>query len=221
MATFTSNSIELNGGAKFQGGSNGFLADAPAGTVIKSGSYYTGSGPGASTTSSSRTPYTININGTGQKLFNLTKASDDVLVFNKISNSSHLEITPNFHLYNGAGNSGAGLILKFSINNGGSYLTVPDTGLGVTSGLDSQGSIYSSWGFGGYGGATSDAVNPTYNTYHMSQGTNFNDILTKTGDVRFFFQGMTHSSSDTIYWLSYQSNSWLKAGFIHVKEIKV
>ena len=213
--------LNLGGGASFTGGSNGFLADAPSGTVIKSGSYYTGSGPGASTTSSSRTPYTININGTGQKGFNITKSSADVIVFNKISNSSHLEITPNFHLYNNAGNSGAGLILKFSINNGGSYLTVPDTGLGVTSGLDSQGSIYSSWGFGGYGGATSDAVNPTYNTYHMSQGTNFNDILTKTGDVRFFFQGMTHSSSDTIYWLSYQSNSWLKAGFIHVKEIKV
>ena len=213
--------LNLGGGASFTGGSGGFLADAPSGTVIKSGSYYTGSGPGASTTSSSRTPYTININGTGQKGFNITKSSADVIVFNKISNSSHLEITPNFHLYNGAGNSGAGLILKFSINNGGSYLTVPDTGLGVTSGLDSQGSIYSSWGFGGYGGATSDAVNPTYNTYHMSQGTNFNDILTKTGDVRFFFQGMTHSSSDTIYWLSYQSNSWLKAGFIHVKEIKV
>ena len=213
--------LNLGGGANFTGGSGGFLADAPSGTVIKSGSYYTGSGPGASTTSSSNTPYTININGTGQKLFNLAKASDDVLIFNKISNSSHLEITPNFHLYNANGTSGAGLILKFSIDGGSSYLTVPDTGLGVINGLDSKGSIYSSWGFGGYGGATSDAVNPTYNTYHMSQGTNFNDILTKTGNVQFFFQGITHSSSDTIYWLSYQANSWLKSGFIHVKEIKV
>ena len=213
--------LNLGGGAVFTGGSGGFLADAPSGTVIKSGSYYTGSGPEASTTSTSSTPYTININGTGQKLFNLTKASDDVLIFNKISNSSHLEITPNFHLYNSNGTSGSGLILKLSIDGGSSYLTVPDTGLGVTSGLDSKGSIYSTWGFGGYGGATSDAVNPTYNTYHMSQGTNFNDILTKTGNVQFYFQGITHSSSDTVYWLSFQSNSWLKAGFIHVKEIKV
>ena len=213
--------LNLGGGASFTGGSGGFLADAPPGTIIKSGSYYTGSGSGASTTSSSRTPYTININGTGQKGFNITKSSDDVIVFNKISNSSHLEITANFHLYNANGNSGAGLILKLSIDDRSTFLTVPDTGLGVTSGLDSQGSIYSSWGFGGYGGGTSDAVDPTYNTYHMSEGTNFNDILTKTGDVHIYFQGMTHSSSDTIYWLSYQSNSWLKAGFIHVKEIKV
>ena len=213
--------LNLGNGASFTGGSGGFLSDAPSGTVIKSGSYYTRSGSGASTTSSSNTPYTLNINGTGQKLFNLTKASDDVIVFNKISNSSHLEITANFHLYNANGNSGAGLVLKLSIDDRSTYLTVPDTGLGVTSGLDSQGSIYSSWGFGGYGGGTSDAVNQTYNTYHMSAGTNFNDILTKTGNVRIYFQGITHSSSDNIYWLSYQASSWLKAGFIHVKEIKV
>ena len=42
IATFTSNSIELNGGAKFIGGTGGFLADAPSGTIIKTGSYYTG-----------------------------------------------------------------------------------------------------------------------------------------------------------------------------------
>ena len=221
MATFTGNSIELNGGAKFEGGSNGFLSDAPPGTIIKSGSYYTGSGSGAQTTSTSRTPYTININGTGQKGFNITKSSDDVIAFNKVSNSSHLEITANFHLYNSVGGSGCGLILRLSIDDRSTFLTVPDTGLGVQNGLDSQGSIYSSWGMGGYGGATSEAFDPTYNTYHMSSGTNFNDILTKTGDVHIYFQGMTHTSGDTAYWLSYQSNSWLKAGFIHVKEIKV
>ena len=221
MATFTGNSIELNGGAKFEGGSNGFLSDAPPGTIIKSGSYYTGSGSGAQTTSTSRTPYTININGTGQKGFNITKSSDDVIAFNKVSNSSHLEITANFHLYNSVGGSGCGLILRLSIDDRANFLVVPDTGLGVQNGLDSQGSIYSSWGMGGYGGATSEAFDPTYNTYHMSSGTNFNDILTKTGDVHIYFQGMTHTSGDTAYWLSYQSNSWLKAGFIHVKEIKV
>ena len=43
MATFTSNSIELNGGAII-GGTGGFLADAPSGTIIKTGSYYTGAG---------------------------------------------------------------------------------------------------------------------------------------------------------------------------------
>ena len=221
MATFTGNSIELNGGAKFEGGSGGFLADAPPGTIIKSGSYYTGSGSGAQTTSTSRTPYTININGTGQKGFNITKSSDDVIAFNKVSNSSHLEITANFHLYNSVGGSGCGLILRLSIDDRSTFLVVPDTGLGVQNGLDSQGSIYSSWGMGGYGGQTSEAFDPTYNTYHMSSGTNFNDILTKTGDVHIYFQGMTHTSGDTAYWLSYQSNSWLKAGFIHVKEIKV
>ena len=164
MATFTGNSIELNGGAKFEGGSNGFLSDAPPGTIIKSGSYYTGSGSGAQTTSTSRTPYTININGTGQKGFNITKSSDDVIAFNKVSNSSHLEITANFHLYNSVGGSGCGLILKLSIDDRSTFLTVPDTGLGVQNGLDSQGSIYSSWGMGGYGGATSEAFDPTYNT---------------------------------------------------------
>ena len=35
MATFTANSIELNGGAKFEGGSSGFLSDAPSGTPIQ------------------------------------------------------------------------------------------------------------------------------------------------------------------------------------------
>ena len=35
MATFTANSIELNGGAKFEGGSGGFLSDAPSGSPIQ------------------------------------------------------------------------------------------------------------------------------------------------------------------------------------------
>ena len=36
--------LNLGNGASFTGGSGGFLSDAPSGTVIKSGSYYTGSG---------------------------------------------------------------------------------------------------------------------------------------------------------------------------------
>ena len=47
--------LNLGGGASFTGGTSGFLANAPSGTIIKTGSYYTGAGSGASTTSSSTT----------------------------------------------------------------------------------------------------------------------------------------------------------------------
>ena len=217
MATFTANSIELNGGAKFEGGSGGFLADAPSGTIIKTGSYYTGAGSGASTTSSSTSFYTININGSGQKLRNMTKASDHVLAYNKISNDSHLHINVEFPTYLDSGNNGMGFRVRLSVDGGSNYLYIPDNVTISDTNQNSEHSLWASWGLNGYGGHTADHLSCKYTT--DSYTANTDTIRTHTGEVRIYFEGKVHASGDTAYWISY-SNSWAKAGYVYIEEVK-
>tara|TARA_B100000925_G_scaffold75549_1_gene53272 strand:+ start:3494 stop:4153 length:660 start_codon:yes stop_codon:yes gene_type:complete len=218
MATFTANSIQFNGGAKFEGASGGFLADAPSGTIIKSGSYYTGVGQNAGTTSTSTTFYTININGIGQRIRNMTKAGDDTLVFNKISNDSHLEISVEFPTYVDNGANGLGFRVRLSVDNGSNWLYIPDNVTNNTnSSYNSQHSIWSTWGLNGYGGHTADHLSCRYTT--DSYTTNADTIRTHTGNTRIYFEGRSHGSADTAYWINYHT-SWDKAGYVYVSEIK-
>ena len=213
-----SGTVNLGGGASFTGGTSGFLANAPSGTIIKTGSYYTGSGTGASTTSSSGTYYTININGSGQVLRNMTKAGDDLLAYNKISNDSHLHINVEFPTYLDSGTNGMGFRVRLSVDGGSNYLYIPDN-LGVSdTGSDSENSLWASWGLNGYGGHTADHLSCKYTT--DSYTANADTIRTHTGEVRIYFEGRVHASgSDTAYWISY-SNQWRKAGYVYIEEVK-
>jgi len=217
MATFSANSIELNGGARFEGGSNGFLADSPSGTIIKSASYYTGTGTGAGTSSNSTTFFTISINGTGQRIRNMTKVSDHVLGFNKISNDSHLEINVDFPTYISPGNHGCGFRVRLSVDNGSNYLYIPDNVTNNTNSSYNSGySIWSTWGLNGYGGNTSDHLSCRYTT--DSYTANADTIRTYTGNVQIYFEARAHSS-DTVYFINYLT-VWDKAGYVYVQEIK-
>ena len=213
-----SGTVNLGGGASFTGGTSGFLANAPSGTIIKTGSYYTGSGTGASSTSSSGTYYTININGSGQVLRNMTKAGDDLLAYNKISNDSHLHINVEFPTYLDSGTNGMGFRVRLSVDGGSNYLYIPDN-LGVSdTGSDSENSLWASWGLNGYGGHTADHLSCKYTT--DSYTANADTIRTYTGEVRMYFEGRVHNTGgDTAYWISY-SNSWRKAGYVYIEEVK-
>ena len=210
--------LNLGGGASFIGGSNGFLADAPSGTIIKTGSYYTGAGTGASTTSSSGTYYTISINGTGQRLRNMTKASDHVLAYNKISNDSHLFINVEFPTYLDGGTNGMGFRVRLSVDGGSNYLYIPDNVTISDTNQNSEHSLWASWGLNGYGGHTADHLSCKYTT--DSYTANADTIRTYTGEVRMYFEGRVHNSGgDTAYWINY-SNNWQKAGYVYIDEVK-
>ena len=210
--------LELGNGAVFESAANGFLADAPSGTIIKSASYYTGAGGGAGTTSSSTSFYTIQINGTGQRIRNMTKLNANTLLFNKVSNDSHLEIGVEFPTYLDSGTNGMGFRVRLSVDGGSNYLYIPDN-LGVSdTGSDSENSLWASWGLNGYGGHTADHLSCKYTT--DSYTANADTIRTHTGEVRIYFEGRVHASgSDTAYWISY-SNQWRKAGYVYIEEVK-
>ena len=210
--------LELGNGAVFESAANGFLADAPSGTIIKSASYYTGAGSGAGTSSSSTSFYTIQINGTGQRIRNMTKLNANTLLFNKVSNDSHLEIGVEFPTYLDNGGNGLAFRVRLSVDNGSNYLYIPDNVLSNTnSSYNSEYSIWSTWGLNGYGGHTADHLSCRYTT--DSYTANADTIRTHTGNVRIYFEGKVYSSSDTAYWINY-SSSWDKAGYVYVSEIK-
>ena len=81
----------------------------PAGQIVKVGSYNTGTGSGALTSTTSTSWFTVAINGNNQKAHNLSQ-SGSVITFNK-SAGSDLYITMNFPTYNNAGNAGHGFRL--------------------------------------------------------------------------------------------------------------
>ena len=211
--------LELGNGAVFESAANGFLADAPSGTIIKSASYYTGAGGGAGTTSSSTSFYTIQINGTGQRIRNMTKLNANTLLFNKVSNDSHLEIGVEFPTYLDSGNNGLAFRVRLSVDNGSNYLYIPDNVLSNTnSSYNSEYSIWSTWGLNGYGGHTADHLSCRYTT--DSYTANADTIRTYTGEVRMYFEGRVHNSGgDTAYWINY-SNNWQKAGYVYIDEVK-
>ena len=191
--------LNLGSSAIFSGSSGG-LTNAPSGTIIKNGSYVTGTGTGAQTVISTTTWTNLNINGgTGQVSHNITKPSANVLAFNKVSNNSHLEITCYFPVYITYSSTFIGIALLSSHDGGTNYY--------VTSGL-SQGPYHAfGAGGGGFGGTSgnnvSNIVSYTWNTSdNTSQSSTW---LTKTGECRFYFQARnwTQPSNFVSYWIDY------------------
>ena len=148
----------------------------------------------------------------------MTKASDHVLAYNKISNDSHLFINVEFPTYLDGGTNGMGFRVRLSVDGGSNYLQIPDNCTGSDNGANnSQNSIWASWGLNGYGGHTADHLSCKYTT--DSYTANADTIRTHTGEVRIYFEGKVHASGDTAYWISY-SNSWAKAGYVYIEEVK-
>ena len=184
----------------------GSWVDAPVGTIIKRGSYNTGSGSNARTTISATTWTTINVNGTGQAGLGIGKFSDDGLTFEKISNKSHLEITINFPVYV-SGTSGGGIRCQASYDNGSNYTILGNLSEGPFHG----------WGAApGHGTAGAGGIFYTWSTYdNASERLNW---LGHTGTVRFYFQGKAWDTNQLVYYIDYNA-TYPKEGTIQVSEI--
>ena len=130
----TGNTFTTNANLNF----GGSWVDAPVGTIIKRGSYNTGHGVEARTTTASTSWSVINVNGTDQAGFGIGKYSNDGLTFNKISPKSHLEITINFPVYVGGTSGGGGIFCSIGVNGTGGTACLD--GGGVPGGGTSSGS---------------------------------------------------------------------------------
>ena len=209
--------LNLGSSAIFSGSSGG-LTNAPSGTVIKNGSYVTGTGTGARTVINSTNWTTLGINGsTGQVTYNITKPSANVLAFNKVSNNSYLEVACYFPVYMTNTQSYTGIKLMSSHDGGSNYYE--------TSGL-TQGPFHA---WGASGGAHyintnhSDIVSYTWNTSdNTSQSSTW---LAKTGECRFYFQvrNWTQTTTFTSYWIDYTNDddniNYPRVGKIIIREV--
>lgn len=198
--------LQLGNNANFSGGSSGFLADAPIGTVIKNAVYNTGYGAsGAQTVSNSTSHYTINIGGTSNHAFNCSE-SGNVLSYTKISNTSHLRVGVQLPVYGTTMNNGCGVRIQASNNNGSSYHIMGELSEGTNDG----------WGHHGYAQPYhSGTVTFAVTTYdNSSERSNW---YSRQGDCKFYIQARSWSSSDTYYWITYPGHN--KYGFIYIEEI--
>tara|TARA_R100000005_G_C4911487_1_gene148957 strand:+ start:85 stop:720 length:636 start_codon:yes stop_codon:yes gene_type:complete len=184
----------------------GNWTDAPAGTQIKYGSYYTGYGVGARTVTSSTSWTNVNINGTNQHGENIGKHSDDVLTFNKISNKSHLEVSIFFPVYLQGGTNGGGIRCQASHDSGSNYHRLSNLDNGPFHG----------WGAMGYGGNDAESLVYTWST--SDNLTHRNTWKTKTGECRIYFETKSWSAGNTVYLIDYD-NSYPKVGKVIIREI--
>jgi len=166
--------------------SDGYMTVAPSGMMIRSGFYDPGTGTDATTSTTSATFTTLNVNGTGQVGHNIGKFSDDGLTYNKVSSNSHLNISVSLPFYLANGATGFGIRALLSTDDGSNYSVVTGLGNGPAD----------KWGAGGYGGNTSGILNYTWNTRMNSARASA--ILAKTGTIRFYFEVAVWSSSDTL-----------------------
>jgi|TARA_Y100000287_G_scaffold34354_1_gene25749 hypothetical protein len=204
--------LNLGSSAIFSGSSGG-LTNAPSGTVIKNGSYVTGTGTGARTVINSTNWTTLGINGsTGQVTYNITKPSANVLAFNKVSNNSYLEVACYFPVYMTNTQSYTGIKLMSSHDGGSNYYETS----GLTQGpFDNWGA---SGGVHGSGSTVSDIVSYIWNTTdNTSQSSNW---LTKTGECRFYFEVKHYSQPTgfTSYWIDF-SDVYPRVGKIIIREV--
>tara|TARA_B100001057_G_scaffold87953_3_gene83940 strand:- start:19009 stop:21078 length:2070 start_codon:yes stop_codon:yes gene_type:complete len=185
--------------------SEGYLNPAPSGMVIRSGFYDPGTGTNATTSTTSSTFTTLNVDGTGQVGHNIGKFSTDGLTYTKVSSNSHLNISISIPFYLATGGTGFGIRALLSTDDGNNYYVVT----GLSNGPADK------WGAGGYGGNTSGILNYTWNTRMNSSRASA--ILSKTGTIRFYFQVAVWSSSDTLTIGDYPSYN--KKSSIIVQEI--
>ena len=210
--------LNLGSGAIFSGNSGG-LSNSPSGTIIKNGSYVTGTGTGAQTAISTQSWTDLNINGsTGQVSHNITKPSANVLAFNKVSNNSHLEITCYFPAYTIYTSNFIGIKLMSSHNGGTNYYE--------TSGLSDG--PYHAWGAGGSGLGNTDSDNQSNivsYTWNTSDNTSQSSTwLTKTGECRFYFQArnwLSTPSNFVSYWIDYTNanGNYPRVGKVIIRKV--
>ena len=184
----------------------GNWTDAPLGTQIKYGSYYTGHGAGARTVTTSTSWTTVNINGTNQHGENIGKYSDDVITFNKISNRSHLEVSIFFPVYSTGGTTGGGIRCQASHDSGSNYHLLSNLTQGPFDG----------WGAFGYGDNDAEALSYTWNT--SDNPTHSATWKAKTGECRIYWEMRMWSSGTTTYMIDY-SDSNPKVGKVVIREI--
>lgn len=197
--------LQLGNNANFSGGSSGYLADAPIGTVIQQANYNTGYGASARTITNATSFYTIAIGGSNNHSFNCSE-SGNVITFNKLSNTSHIKIKCQFPIYATGLNNGFGMRIQGSNNGASSYHHLGELSQGPNNG----------WGMHGYCGTLSGTITWGTTTYDRSdQRSNW---YAKTGNVYFYFQGRSWSTSETAYWIDYD-NSYPKYGHVWIEEI--
>ena len=204
MAVITSQ-VQLGNNANFSGGSSGFLADAPIGTVIKNAVYNTGYGSGAQTVSSSTNHYTIAIGGTNNYAYNCSE-SGNVVTYNKISNTSHLNVYYQLPVYGTTQNNGCGVRVQASNNDGSSYHHMLELSEGTNHG----------WGNHGYAQPNhAGTITFALTTYDRSDERS--NWYSRQGDCKFYIEARSWSSTDGYYWITYPGHN--KYGFIYIEEI--
>ena len=184
----------------------GSWVDAPIGTQVKYGAYYTGHGVGARTVTASTSWTNVNINGTNQHGENIGKHSDDVITFNKISNKSHLEVSIFFPVYLAGGTNGGGIRCQASHDSGSNYHKLSNLEQGPFHG----------WGAMGYGGNDAESLVYTWST--SDNLTHRNTWKTKTGECRIYFETRSWSAGNTVYIIDY-NDDYQKVGKIIIREI--
>lgn len=203
MGTLNVSNLNISGGLDF---GSATWQNAPVGTQVKYGSYYTGYGSGARTVTTSQSWTVANINGTNQNGEGIGKFSDDGLTFNKISSSSHLEISCFFPVYSAGGTAGGGLRLQASHDGGSNFHILGNLTNGPGDG----------WGLMGYGGNDAEVISFTWNT--SDNITHRNTWKAKTGECRFYFEVYAWASTTAIYLIDYNA-SYPKWGKVIVREI--
>jgi len=204
VAVITSQ-LQLGNNANFSGGSSGFLADAPIGTVIKNAVYNTGYGSGAQTVSSSTSHYTVNIGGTNNYAYNCSE-SGNVISYTKISNTSHLRVGLQLPVYGTTQNNGCGVRIQASNNAGSSYHHMGELSEGTNDG----------WGHHGYAQPNhAGTITFALTTYDRSDERS--NWYSRQGDCKFYIEARSWSSTDSYYWITYPGHN--KYGFIYIEEI--
>ena len=202
MGTLNVSNVNATGNLNLAGS----WTDAPLGTQIKYGSYYTGTGEGARTSTSSTSWTVININGTNQHGENIGKFSDDGLTFTKISNKSHLEISIFFPVYATGGTVGGGIRCQSSHDGGSNYHTLSNLSEGPFDG----------WGAFGYGGNDAEVVTYTWNT--SDNPTHRDTWKAKTGECRIYFEVRMWTTATTGYMIDYD-DIHPRVGKVIIREI--
>ena len=195
-------------GVDFSGNLNfgGNWTDAPVGTTIKTGHWSTGYGTASGLITSSGSLADIGMTGTNANGFGITSNGAE-LTFNKISNKSHLLITIHFPTYvSNTGDLGCGLA-AYAMHDGSNWVRIDSTA--------SHGP-WDYWGALGYGSNAAGTINYTFSTSTLASARS--SFLAKTGDVKIKFQGRSHNTNTTIYFLTYGASN-PKEGTIQVQEV--
>jgi hypothetical protein len=173
------------------------------GAIIKTQHYNTGYGSGARTTTTSTSFVTAAIGGTGLT-GDRNNSNNNILKYTKVYGDSQLMVKVSFPFYITPGSSGFGIRCQTTI--GGNNYIVDPIDNGPAHG----------WGAGGYGGSTSGVFNFSWFTGDKSSVYNILDGY--TGPIEFWFQVMSWTSSDTLFFIDYD-NSYPKYGVIDIMEI--